>query len=249
MNQTSSVPTPEPIITISKETIKRLVKDVKELIKAPLTSHGIYYEHNKEDMLCGQAMIIGPSDTPYEQGYYFFDFKFPHDYPHSPPVVTYYTNDGVTRFNPNLYKTGKVCLSILNTWKGDQWTGCQSISSILLALCTVLNNEPFLNEPGMTNKHLDFSRYNKVLTFKNYEIAIIKMIRSVSIKERFSELHQIMVKHFIANYEKIMKLFEKNYTNINEIIHVTTYNMSCYIDYSRVKNELERLYKELNVRN
>ena len=79
MNQTPSAPaptptpTPTPIITITKETIKRLVKDVKELIKTPLTSHGIYYKHNNEDMLRGQAMIIGPSDTPYEHGYYFFD--------------------------------------------------------------------------------------------------------------------------------------------------------------------------------
>lgn len=250
MNQTPSAPapTPTPIITITKETIKRLVKDVKELIKTPLTSHGIYYKHNNEDMLRGQAMIIGPSDTPYEHGYYFFEFKFPHDYPHSPPVVNYHTNDGETRFNPNLYKNGKVCLSILNTWKGDQWTGCQSISSILLALCTVLNNEPFLNEPGMTNKHLDFSRYNQVLTYKNYETAIVRMIRSSAIKERFPELYQIMVDDFILNYEKIMKVLDKNFTNTKEIIHVTTYNMSCYIDYPRVKDDLIVLYKDVNVK-
>jgi ubiquitin-protein ligase len=232
-------------ITISKDTIKRLVKDVKEMMKSPLTAHGIHYKHNNEDMLCGQAMIIGPSDTPYEQGYYFFDFKFPPDYPHSPPVVTYYTNDGVTRFNPNLYKNGKVCLSILNTWKGDQWSGCQSISSILLALCTVLNSEPFLNEPGMTKKHVDFNKYNSVLTYKNFQVAIVKMIRSDVIKERFPDLHQIMMDDFILNYEKIMKLFIKNYSSSKDIIHVTCYKMNCYIDYLDVKNELESLYGDL----
>jgi hypothetical protein len=33
-------------ITISKETVKRLLKDVKEMMKEPLDSHGIYYKHD-----------------------------------------------------------------------------------------------------------------------------------------------------------------------------------------------------------
>ena len=51
--------------TISKETIHRLIRDVKQLIKEPLHDNGIYYEHDQEDMLKGYAMIVGPSDTPY----------------------------------------------------------------------------------------------------------------------------------------------------------------------------------------
>ena len=83
-----------------------------------------------------KVLIFGPKDTPYENGYYLFKFKFPIDYPYNPPKVVYMTNDGKTRFNPNLYRNGKVCVSILNTWSGDQWTGCQTISSVLLTLCT-----------------------------------------------------------------------------------------------------------------
>ena len=56
--------------------------------------------------------------------------KFTTDYPHSPPQVTYWTNGDNIRFNPNLYKCGKVCVSLLNTWRGDQWTSCQTISSV-----------------------------------------------------------------------------------------------------------------------
>ena len=138
--------------TITRETIKRLAKDVREIMKNPLEEHGIYYFHNETDMLKGQALIIGPKDTPYENGYYFFELEFPADYPHNPPAVTYCTNDGMTRFNPNLYKSGKVCISVLNTWRGEQWTGCQTISSILLVLCTILNNKPLLNEPGVRMK-------------------------------------------------------------------------------------------------
>ena len=132
----------ENTVTLSSTTVKRLAKDVREIMKNPLTANGIHYVHSDSDMLRGQALIIGPSDTPYEQGYYFFDFYFPSDYPHNPPTVKYRTNDTVTRFNPNLYKCGKVCVSVLNTWHGEQWTGCQTISSVLLTLCTVLNTHP-----------------------------------------------------------------------------------------------------------
>ena len=149
--------------TIGRDTVKRLSKDVRDIMRNPLEEHGIYYSHNETDMLKGQAMIVGPKDTPYENGYYFFEFQFPVDYPHRPPSVTYHTNDGRTRFNPNLYKSGKVCISVLNTWRGEQWTACQTISSILLVLCTTLNNTPLLNEPGVRKNHRDYSSYHRSL--------------------------------------------------------------------------------------
>ena len=196
---------------IKKDTIKRLIKDIKEIKNNPLTDNGIYYEHSEDDMLKGQALIIGPPNTPYSYGYYLFKFDFPSDYPHRPPGVTYYTNDGVTRFNPNLYKCGKVCLSLLNTWKGPQWTGCQTISSILLSLCTaVLNDTPLLNEPGINKHHNDYNNYNKIITYKNYDIAIVKMLQQANIKKNFNLLHKIMVDHFISNYKVIIEQFKKD---------------------------------------
>ncbi len=111
-------PPPAPKITISRETKHRLINDIKDLIKNPLTSHGIYYIHDEENMLRGSALIIGPSDTIYADGFFLFKFKIPPNYPYSPPIVTFHTQGDNIRFNPNLYRNGKVCLSILNTWKG-----------------------------------------------------------------------------------------------------------------------------------
>jgi hypothetical protein len=54
---------------ISKQTIQRLLRDVKDIIQHPLTSNGIYYIHDEEDMLKGYAMIMGPEGTPYFGGY------------------------------------------------------------------------------------------------------------------------------------------------------------------------------------
>ena len=112
-------------------------------------------------------MIIGPKDTPYENGYYLFHFKYPKNYPYSPPKVTYHTNNGVTRFNPNLYRNGKVCISILNTWKGEQWTSCQNIRSVLLTLVTLLNENPLTNEPGYSPGHRLCLPYKHIYEFSH----------------------------------------------------------------------------------
>lgn len=66
-----------------------------------------------------KAMIIGPPDTPYANGCFIFDIFLPADYPVRPPKVNLITTGGgAVRFNPNLYRCGKVCLSLLGTWQG-----------------------------------------------------------------------------------------------------------------------------------
>ena len=165
---------------IKKETISRLLKDVKNIIQNPLTDNGIYYIHDDTDILKGYALIIGPSDTPYFGGNYFFEFTYPTDYPHSPPKVKYLTNGNNIRFNPNLYTCGKVCISLLNTWRGDQWTSCQTISTVLLTLCTLLSKDPLLNEPGVDIKNQDVKPYEEIIEFSNIDIAICDIIQKKS---------------------------------------------------------------------
>ena len=235
-------------IHISETTIKRLIKDIKDLKKNPLKEHGIYYKHDENDILKGQALIIGPPDTPYQFGFYLFDFYFPKDYPHSPPVLKYLTNDGITRFNPNLYINGKVCLSILNTWRGDSWTGCQTISTILLTLVTILHNKPLTNEPGINENNPNNKSYNEIVTYKNFQTAIHYMINDYPESKNFHI--DTMKQLFLANYDKIV-------TTINDIIsnndnyqkqhYVTcnTYDLKQVIDYNRVLSILRILYVKL----
>ena len=162
---------------ISKDTITRLLKDVKCIMKNPLTENGIYYIHDDVDIMKGYALIIGPSDTPYFGGNYFFELNFPADYPHSPPKVKYCTNGNNVRFNPNLYTCGKVCVSLLNTWRGEQWTSCQSISTVLLTLCTLLCKDPLLNEPGVDKSNPDMNSYDEIIQIANLDIAICSILQ------------------------------------------------------------------------
>ncbi len=237
---------PPPSKIISKDSFRRLVKDVKELVTSPLHAHGIYYVHNEDNILTGKALIIGPSETPYENGYYLFDFDFPTNYPHAPPEVKYRTNDGQTRFNPNLYTQGKVCLSVLNTWQGDQWTGCQTISSTLLAICSILNNEPLLNEPGINKNHKDFDNYNAIITYKNFEVAILQMLTCPMINETFAVFADIMKKHFLEHYAHNLKRLQalaEQYPK-KEQFQTRVYNMMVVVNYKKLLTTFNNLLEK-----
>ena len=227
---------------INSETIKRLLKDVKQLIKHPLTDNGIYYIHDDNDIMKGYAMIVGPSDTPYFGGYYFFKFDFPNDYPFTPPHVHYMTNDGVTRFNPNLYKSGKVCVSILNTWPGDKWSSCQTINSVLLTLCSLLNDKPLVNEPGQNKLSKDFIPYQKTIEFKNIDFAICDMLLNKQIPKPFEIFFSFMKEHFTNNYDKLLA-FVKNKFSENSRQYVNIYSMDTRIDYNALEDKLVKTKK------
>lgn len=231
---------------ISKETISRLLKDVKQIIKNPLTENGIYYIHDDEDMLKGYALIIGPSDTPYFGGNYFFEFDYPTDYPHSPPKVKYWTNGNKIRFNPNLYVCGKVCVSLLNTWRGDQWTSCQSISTVLLTLCTLLCSDPLLNEPGVNKNNQDMVSYTEIIEFSNIAIAICDIMEKKEgiFMPFFENFYPFVKENFIKNYDKIIEFSEKKNKEFGmeeKNFKTVLYTMNVTVNYNKVLERLKSL--------
>jgi len=224
-------------IVISKETIKRLIKDVKELLKNPLVDEGIYYKHDDTNILKGYAYISGPKDSVYVGGNYFFTFNFPTDYPHKPPRVEFNTSDGVTRFHPNMYRNGKICLSILNTWKGEQWTGCQSIRTILLTIMSILDDKPLLHEPGFNEKHHDFANYNEIILYKNIEFSINKIMSKqgnncpIMFIQLFTQEMDIQLKQ---KYDCIIKVLESRKNHIAKPIHTSIYSLNVFVDWGSV---------------
>lgn len=235
---------------VTRETANRLLTDVKNIIKTPLTDNGIYYIHDDEDMLKGYAMIVGPSDTLYFGGFYFFELDYPPDYPFSPPTVTYKTNNGKTRFNPNLYKCGKVCVSILNTWSGEKWTACQSITSILLTLCSLLNDKPFLNEPGQTETSPGYNEYHKSITFINIDFAICDMIINIhTMMPTFANMFfPIMKEQFYKNYDDVLAFVKDKIKKKHkpETVITAIYGMQTNINYNSCYDKLIETKKILD---
>lgn len=114
------------------------------------------------------ALIIGPPDTPYQDGFFHFKLQFPSNYPFRPPRVKFLTTSNEkVRFNPNLYNCGKVCLSILGTWVGPGWLPSQSLSSVLISIQSLLSSKPYHNEPGLEKAVIN-QWYTLLLKVLNY---------------------------------------------------------------------------------
>lgn len=169
---------------MSNPSLRRLAKDVAELAREPLDSCGIYYQHCDSDIRKATAVIRGPAGSAYDHGYYMFSFAFPDTYPAEPPKVRFLTSAiGLptsrtdpgrrqcggrrVRLHPNLYASGKVCLSLLGTWEGEPWTSCCTICTLLLALQSILDADPYMNEPNVRANDASHEPYNQAVLFHN----------------------------------------------------------------------------------
>jgi len=207
-------------VVIPKETISRLLIDIRGVMTDPtLAENGILYQHSETDILTGYACIVGPSDTLYFGGYYFFVFHFPTNYPHSPPIVSYLTNTNNIRFHPNFYANKKVCVSIINSWRGEQWSGCQNIQSVLMTFQSLLDKEPLLHEPGIRSAHSDFNSYHTMVEYYNYKFACLTLLTDLTTNITLESalvpgFQAFMRRHFLENKTKIREILverEKKY--------------------------------------
>jgi ubiquitin-protein ligase len=95
-------------------------------------------------------ILIGPQDTPWEDIPFNGFIEFTDKFPFEPPIV--YIND---IFHPNVYKNGKVCISILHNGTdntgyehdSERWTPAHSIQSIFLSIITLFH-EPNCDSPA-----------------------------------------------------------------------------------------------------
>lgn len=220
---------------ISSHSFKRLVRDVKNIHKNPLTDNGIFYTHDTDDILKGYALIVGPEDTPYEKGFYFFEFNYPTDYPHTPPTVKFISNTDNIRMHPNLYRSGKVCISILNTWKGDQWTSCQNIQTILLTLLSLFTPNPLLNEPGIKENNSYMNMYNQIIDYISIKFNAFDQI--INLEQNNPIFYEHFIEHIIPIFKKNIGFYKKKIEYLknsfeNTMINLSIYNFNYYIDYN-----------------
>lgn len=228
-------------MSVTSKAVKRIQADITNINSDDMKRQGLYYSHDEADITQGTALIIGPGGTPYEGGFYFFSVKFPNDYPFSPPAMHTLTQDGVTRFNPNMYREGKVCLSLLNTWHvGDKWSGVQTLSSILLSILgSVLHDKPMQNEPGWEDKTESEQAqiYNRMILHANLKSAYYTMITK---PPQFAiPFFDTMYDRFLASRARMIDLAVGmiDYDNKTEVMNffsmVITYQFSTVADKIR----------------
>ncbi|KAL6878659.1 UBC-like protein [Trichoderma novae-zelandiae] len=128
-----------------------------------------------------RALIMGPHETPYEFGFFeMTDIRY-QDYPSkSPSVQCLTTNGGRCRFNPNIYSTGKVCL----TWRGErgeEWSSAQGLESILLSIQSLMSANPYENEPGFEDANAESDKklqqhYIQKIRHETLRISVIQRL-------------------------------------------------------------------------
>lgn len=168
---------------------------------------GIYLWIDKTNIFQQYALIMGPRDTPYFGGYFFFNIIFPADYPANPPQVMLMTVNNIVRFNPNLYEGGKVCLSILGTWAGPAWKPIMNIRLVLNSIQSLMGYQPIQNEPSYELIAPDSEssmQYNISLIYHTYSLAIMDVLEG-----KFSSVSIMFEK-------EINEEFKKNYTKLND---------------------------------
>ncbi|KAM9745667.1 ubiquitin-conjugating enzyme E2 Z [Menidia menidia] len=161
----------------SQQCILRIKRDIMSIYKEP--PPGMFVVPDPQDMTKIHALITGPFDTPYEGGFFLFLFRCPPDYPiHPPRVKLITTGHNTVRFNPNFYRNGKVCLSILGTWTGPAWSPAQSISSVLISIQSLMTENPYHNEPGFEQERHpgDSKNYNECIRHETMRVAVCDML-------------------------------------------------------------------------
>jgi baculoviral IAP repeat-containing protein 6 len=177
---------------------------------------GIFLLVDEERCDLMRFLIIGPENTPYEYGLFQFDMYIPAEYPTSPPKVHFLTTgNGRFRFNPNLYDSGKVCLSLLGTWHGhesEQWNAKTStILQLLISIQSLIFCEkPYFNEPGYESTYnseqgkFRSDEYNKQIQYNSIDLAIIEQINNP-----IEDFKDDIYTHFNFKRNEIINTFNK----------------------------------------
>lgn len=223
---------------------RKILKEVKEINDngAPL---GIYAHLDQDDTNSLKILLIGPEDSPYYGGFFLFTVKFPDQFPFVPPLVNFVTpkRHSGCRVHPNLYQEGKVCLSMLNTWGGKEWSPVLTLEKIFLTIQGLLDDNPITNEPG----HENVKKTSK--EGRDYYLVALNRTLRVGVLEMFT--HPDLPAPFLEIMKRNVKENGKKYLEQVEILKdVDEKTVNCFhgsekVNYQKLKNDLVLLVQSV----
>lgn len=233
---------------MSTSALKRIVnKDIKEIINQKLISLGIYIHFDEDNMMKAKAMIVGPKGSLYENGFLFFNITFPKNYPYSPPDIAYISRNRI-RIHPNLYVgqhssgNGKVCLSILGTWSGPKWTSIMDITTVLICIQSLLDENPLHHEPGQENNNGKSNQiYNNIIEYESINTLLLRNYIDPPIG--FDIFHEDMKNEINKIKEEQLSKIELMKNQNPRIIKasVPIYRIDTILDYSKLLSNFKGL--------
>lgn len=221
---------------------RRLKSEIRNLSSnLPISdTSSIFLRIDENNMSIMKFLIIPHPDTPYAYGCFEFDMYLNADYPNTPPHVEIITTGGGKfRFNPNLYDTGKVCLSLLGTWSGtggESWSTESTILQVLLSIQSLIFcEEPYFNEPGYESSRgtkegkAKNDAYMEPVRYNTLKLGMVEQLRNPSFG-----FEDIIKNHFKLKQKEI---FEK----LDEWKKISTNNANFELQYNLLKGLVAKL--------
>jgi ubiquitin-protein ligase len=210
---------------ISPKSVKSITLEITNFRKNLPLNWGstIFVRISTKTLNLFNFWITGPKDTPYENGFFEYHASYPQNYPDTyPKVLLHTTGKGNIRFNPNLYKCGKVCLSLIGTWSGDESESWNPTSTMYQVLCSVQSeimgmDFPYFNEPGYekergtTQGAKNNEKYNEALYYGTVKFAINDMIKNPP-----ATMEDVVKTHFRMKKDEIIKTTEEWQYKLNK---------------------------------
>eukprot|EP01130_Rhizamoeba_saxonica_P017200 TRINITY_DN8235_c0_g1_i1.p1 TRINITY_DN8235_c0_g1~~TRINITY_DN8235_c0_g1_i1.p1 ORF type:complete len:623 (+),score=138.71 TRINITY_DN8235_c0_g1_i1:192-1871(+) len=235
----------------SRTKFMRLVREIGTLSTGlPLyPDSSIFLRVDEERMDTMRCIITGPVDTPYAYGAFQFDIYCPPSYPKKNPKVNLQTTgNGAVRFNPNLYACGKVCLSLLGTWRGgpnEEWNDNSTLLQVLVSIQSlILVEEPFFNEPGYESMigspegDRETFSYNENIRVSTIRWAIINQIKNPT-----PGFEETILTHFKLQRQNVMSKVEEWMDDTKR----EKFNLSYYNErYDEIGRELYQVLFDLD---
>ncbi|KAI4092084.1 MAG: hypothetical protein Q9173_004325 [Seirophora scorigena] len=122
---------------MSTSARRRLMRDFKRMQTDPPA--GVSASPIADNVMTWNAVIIGPADTPFEDGTFRLVMHFEEQYPNKPPGVKFISQ----MFHPNVYGTGELCLDILQ----NRWSPTYDVAAVLTSIQSLLN-DPNTSSPA-----------------------------------------------------------------------------------------------------
>ena len=230
---------------------KRIMSDIREFKLGNHETRGIHISES-DQLNVLHALIIGPTETPYQDGFFFFHIVFPQDYPFNPPKVTFMTRDPTqnTRFHPNLYVEGKVCLSMLNTWQGPTWSSTLTLTAVLLTIQSIMDAHPLRNEPSYEDCKATDTRlieYTRAIEYHNIKVAM-HYLSEIDRYNALASFAQTIRTYFVQHYDAYVKAIRAHSAKWGAMkaYKENTYGFKTTTDWPRLEKQAADLWKRFS---
>lgn len=134
---------------MSTPSRRRLMRDLLRLQQDP--PEGVSASPQPDNLMIWTAVIMGPPETPFEDGVFKLSLVFDESYPNKAPEVKFVTR----MFHPNVYGDGKLCLDILQ----GRWSPTYDVAAVLTSIQSLLH-DPNPDSPANAQA-ADFYRNNR----------------------------------------------------------------------------------------